>query len=124
MVRQYAPSITRESSSTGLTASDKTWWTRVTEFPIQATIEFRGLVRPSTLMSAIKLNVMFHGRKHISSGYYVITKEDDSIGMSGYKTTLHLLRTAGDDGDETINQPYTTQSYYNSSVGNNLQYLK
>jgi hypothetical protein len=69
----------------------------MTEFPITATLTMKGLARPSLLMSYVKLNVWFHGgMKHISSGLYVITKQQDIIDSSGYKTTLTLLRVGGD----------------------------
>jgi hypothetical protein len=51
-------------------------------------------------MQYVKLNVWFYGNKHISSGYYIITAQEDSIGTSGYKTTLKLLRVAADDDME------------------------
>ena len=94
--RDYSPTLTRISSWEGTTAADKSWWTAVTEFPLKATLTLKGLVRPTILMSYIKINVVFYGQKHISSGYYVIEKETDNIDEGGYKTTLNLLRVKGD----------------------------
>ena len=96
LVRNYSPTLTRISSWEGTTAADKSWWTAVTEFPLKATLTLKGLVRPTILMSYIKINVVFYGQKHISSGYYVIEKETDVIDETGYRTTLNLLRVKGD----------------------------
>ena len=68
----------------------------MTEFPISAVIDFKGLVRPTLLVSYVKLNVVYYGRKHISSGTYIITKQVDSISSAGYKTTLNLQRIKGE----------------------------
>ena len=94
--RDYSPTLTRMSSWDGTTAADKSWWTAVTEFPLKATLTMKGLVRPTILMSYVKINVLFYGQKHISSGYYVIEKETDVVDDNGYKTTLNLLRVKGD----------------------------
>ena len=94
--RNYSPTLTRISNWTGTTAADKAWWTAVTEFPLKATLTLKGLVRPTILMSYIKINVIFYGQKHISSGYYVIEKETDIVNESGYRTVLNLLRVKGD----------------------------
>ena len=48
-------------------------------------------------MSYVKINVLFFGKKHIASGLYVVTKQQDNIDMSGYRTTLSIMRIAGDD---------------------------
>ena len=60
----------------------------------------RGLLKPAILMNYLKVNVWFYGRKHIASGYYIITSQTDNVGASGYSTTLELLRVAP---DETLN---------------------
>lgn len=81
------------------TERDRSWWTKVTEFPIQVKLTIRGLLRPAILMNYVKLNVWFYGRKHISSGYYIITAQRDRIDeSSGFQTTLSLTRIAP-DGD-------------------------
>lgn len=81
------------------TERDRNWWTKVTEFPIKVKLTIRGLLRPAILMNYVKLNVWFYGRKHISSGYYIITAQKDKIDeSSGFQTTLSLTRIAP-DGD-------------------------
>ena len=96
LVKSPSPSLLRSKNTLRSSADDVTWWKNVTEFPIQATMTLKGLVRPSILMTYVKLNVVFYGKKHLSSGIYVITKEQDEINSSGYKTTLQLLRIQGD----------------------------
>jgi hypothetical protein len=79
--------------------SDQVWWTKATQFPINATIQIQGLLRPATLMQYVRLNVIFPGgNKHIASGLYIITKQVDAINGNGYATTLNLTRIKGDSG--------------------------
>lgn len=47
-------------------------------------------------MEYIKVNVYYFGNKHISSGVYVVTAQEDSVGVQGFKTTLQLVRVMGD----------------------------
>jgi hypothetical protein len=48
-------------------------------------------------MQYLRLNVVFPGgHKHISSGLYLVTKQEDSIDSNGYRTTLGLTKIAGD----------------------------
>lgn len=54
--------------------TDKTWWTQVTQYPIKATLQLKGLLRSAMLMTYVKVNVYFYGQKHISSGTYIVTK--------------------------------------------------
>lgn len=68
----------------------------MTQYPIKASITLRGLLRPAILMQNIKLNVYFYGRKHVSSGVYIITSQKDSISKNGYSTTLELIKIAQD----------------------------
>ena len=91
----YNPQLT--NGQFDIEEADKTWWTKVTEFPIQATMTIRGLLRPAILMSYLKINVWFYGHKHLYSGVYLITGEEDNIGLSGYHTTLSLIRVQGDE---------------------------
>lgn len=93
----YSPTLSNSSELLRTTEADKGWWTTVTQYPITATLTIQGLVRPSILMTYIKLNVLFFGRKHISSGYYIITKQVDQINAAGYKTTLSLTRIGAAD---------------------------
>lgn len=95
IIEIYSPQLTGVQYD--IHESDRTWWSKVTEFPISATITIKGLLRPAILMNYVKLNVWFYGHKHVSSGYYIITKQEDSIDMSGYRTTLNLTRIAADD---------------------------
>ena len=89
----YAPMVTSGNSSYSTSAEDIIWFTRVTKYPISATIKIQGLLRPAQLMQYLRLNVIFPGGgKHISSGLYIITKQVDDIGESGYTTTLSLTR--------------------------------
>ena len=78
------------------TEANKTWWTSVTQYPIKATLQLQGLLRPAMLMTYVKLNVYFFGNKHISSGLYVVTKQIDQVFRGGYRTTLSLTRIKGD----------------------------
>lgn len=93
----YAPTKMMRQNSYNTEASDKVWWTKATQFPINATIQVQGLLRPATLMQYVKLNVIFPGgRKHLSSGLYIVTKQVDNIGPNGYATNLGLTRIKGD----------------------------
>ena len=48
-------------------------------------------------MSYVRLNVRFYGKKHTSSGLYIITQQLDEINTNtGFKTTLSLVRVKGD----------------------------
>ena len=68
----------------------------MTQFPITGVLTIKGLVRPTLIMDYVKLNVYFYGQKHISSGVYVITKQEDTITGNGYRTKLNLLRVRED----------------------------
>lgn len=96
METEWSPSIARNKSSKTIQEQNKTWWTKVTQFPITATLRIKGLVRPAMLMSYVKINAYFYGRKHISSGYYIITGQTDTIDANGYKTELTLVRLRED----------------------------
>ena len=69
----------------------------MTQYPVSATLTIKGLLKPAVLMSFIKINSYFFGKKHISSGLYIITKQQDRVDSSGYKTTLSLTRISGDE---------------------------
>ena len=96
IVSVESPAITRSSTYLKTTEADKTWWTQMTQFPITAKLVIKGLLRPTLLMTYIKVNTYFFGHKHVSSGLYVITRQEDCIDSSGYKTTLSLTRISGD----------------------------
>lgn len=91
-----SPQVASQETFTPTEAS-KDWWTKMTQFPISATLVLKGLLRPAMLMSYVKINCYFYGQKHVSSGTYIITKQVDSISSSGYKTTLSLLRISEDE---------------------------
>lgn len=97
----YSPQLSNTNYK--LTEKDRAWWTKVTQYPTSATLSLKGLLRPVVLMTYVKLNVWFFGKKHIASGYYLITGQTDNISTGGYKTTLELLRVAADDDIEVIN---------------------
>ena len=95
---EYNPSLVRLKATQQQSAQKSNWWSKMTQFPLQASITIKGLIRPSILMSYVYLNVWFAGaQKHISSGLYIITKQVDTIYSSGYKTTLSLMRVGGDN---------------------------
>lgn len=97
IVQSYSPIVGSNSPLFKVTEEEKTWWTKVTQFPIKATITFKGLLRPAILMSYVRINILYYGQKDIDSGLYVVTSQYDSIDLSGYRTTLKLLRVGGDD---------------------------
>lgn len=93
----FSPAISNSSQLLETTAADRNWWSQMTQFPIHATLTIKGLLRSAVLMSYIRVNVYFYGRKHSSSGLYVITKQVDSVSKRGYSTTLSLVRVGGSD---------------------------
>jgi len=93
---EYSPNLMTSNSQYKMTADQKTWWTKMTQFPISAQVTMKGLVRPAILMTYIRVNAIFYGQKHVSSGLYFITGQQDVINGSGYRTTLSLTRCAGD----------------------------
>ena len=96
-VESYSPSITTSLRSQKMTETSRTWWTQMTQFPVVARLTVKGLMRPALLMAYVKVNVYFYGHKHISSGLYIITRQEDTIDSNGYKTTLSLMRVSGDE---------------------------
>ena len=96
VVSVASSSLTQSSKYLKTTEADKTWWTHMTQFPITAKLTIKGLLRPSLLMSYLKINTYFFGHKHISSGLYIITRQEDTIDSQGYRTTLSLTRISGD----------------------------
>ena len=90
------PDLAKSNTLQVATQANKNWWAKVTQFPISATLTIKGLLRPAILMSQVHVNVLFYGKKHISSGLYIITKHEDIIDSSGYRTTLSLVRIGGD----------------------------
>ena len=97
LVNIYSPNITSNNDEQITHSNDINWWKNVTEYPISATITLKGLLRPAILMSKVRLNVLFYGKAHISSGEYIINKQVDNIDGNGCWTTLNLVRVGGDD---------------------------
>ena len=98
----YAPTVTSKNDKFITRPEDITWWTKMTKFPIKASITVQGLLRPAILMSHVRLNVIYPGgRKHVSSGLYLVTQQRDVIDGQGYRTTLSLAKIAGDDSITT-----------------------
>jgi len=92
----YSPQLTNTKFE--MNENDATWWTKVTQYPVSASITIKGLLKPAILMQYIKLNMWYFGHKHIASGYYIITAQEDNISISGgYTTKLNLLRIAPDE---------------------------
>lgn len=98
----YAPILSSSNDQLKTTEVERSWWTKVTSYPIRGSITLKGLLRPAILMTYIKLNILFYGRKHIHSGYYIITRQEDQVDASGFKTTLNLTRIAGDSSEELL----------------------
>ena len=96
LVSSYSPSYAKSASMNKMTETQKTWWTNMTQFPISATLTLKGLVRPTILMTYIRVNALFYGQRHDTSGLYIITGQKDSISEQGYRTELALTRVAGD----------------------------
>jgi hypothetical protein len=92
-IDEYAPMATSGNNRFLTREEDKVWFTKMTKYPISASIRVLGLLRPAQLMQYVRLNVYFPGgNKHVSSGLYIITKQVDEINSSGYFTNLSLTR--------------------------------
>lgn len=92
--KYYSPNL--NSASQQLGERNKNWWSFMTTFPISATLTMRGLLRPAFLTNYIKINVVFYGQKHITSGLYAITEQKDSLSGSGFRTTFSLIRVGSE----------------------------
>jgi hypothetical protein len=91
----FAPMVTSGNERFLTRSEDAVWFTKLTKYPINATIRVQGLLRPAKLLQYLRLNVIFPGgNKHISSGLYIITKQIDDLSSNGYFTTLSLTRIA------------------------------
>lgn len=103
LVEVYSPTISSDNQHFETRAVDKNWWSKVTEFPLKAKLTITGLLRPAILMTHVRLRIYFYGKKYIHSGLYIITKQQDYIGIgSNFKTVLSLTRVGGDDDGEII----------------------
>jgi hypothetical protein len=97
VIKEQTNSVIKSTQTHTLNESTRNWWSLMTQFPITATLTMGGLLRPAMLMSYVKVNVYFYGKKHVSSGLYIITKQEDVINSAGYRTTLSLTRVGGDE---------------------------
>lgn len=93
----YAPYLSSKSANHQTEDNMKSWWAKVTEYPLKASLTVNGLLRPAILMTYVRLNIYFYGQKYIHSGVYIITKQVDKVDGSGYRTTLDLTRIAGEE---------------------------
>jgi len=108
---EYSPRIGAQTKNGLSNTAENVWWSKITQYPITATVTLKGLLRPATLMQYVNLKVLFFGNKHISSGLYIVTKQQDSISTRGYKTTLTLTRVAPMNDFSTItNTSYTSKT--------------
>ena len=99
----FAPATTSNNTTYKTRPEDIQWYTKITKYPINASITIQGLLRPATLMQYIRLNTIFPGgHKHISSGLYIVTKQVDTIDSNGYRTQLSLTKISGDDSPNTF----------------------
>ena len=80
-----------------VTEAEKTWWAKMTSYPVNAKLVIRGLIRNVELLSMIRVNVLFYGKKHVHSGIYAVNSQIDTVDENGFKTTLTLIRVGGVD---------------------------
>jgi hypothetical protein len=99
LVEVYAPILAANTETFTVAESDRTWWTKATEYPITASITLKGLLRPAILMTRVRVNVYYYGKKHITSGLYIITAQEDQIDSNGYRTTLRITRISPDNSE-------------------------
>lgn len=59
----YSPNISSNNAQQLTFSNDVNWWKNVTSFPISASLVLKGVLRPTILMSKVKLNVLFYGKK-------------------------------------------------------------
>ena len=103
---EYCPVITTKVDTKKTMPNDENWWKLITAYPINASVTIVGLLRPATLMQYVRLNVVFPGgHKHISSGLYIVTSQEDTLDEKGYFTTLGLTRLGGDEEYEEVTLP-------------------
>lgn len=95
LIEINSPSLSKSSTLLKTTEANRTWWSNMTQFPIKATLTIRGLLKAILLMSYIEVNVYYYGKKHNSSGLYIVNQQDDYIDTTGYRTTLSLIRIQG-----------------------------
>lgn len=89
-IKEYSPNLMNSSSN--INEIQKNWWTQMINFPINATLTLKGLMKPIMLMDYIIVNVVFYGQQHITSGVYTITGQKDILAGDGFRTVLALTR--------------------------------
>lgn len=114
--QEFAPAISSGNDQYKTKTSDKTWWTKITEYPISAIVTIKGLLRPAILMTNVRLKVWFWGSLHISSGLYIVTKQVDTIDSNGYRTQLTLTRIGADNTHSTASTSYGGSSSLGSKI--------
>ena len=97
LVDVFAPIVSSGNPEFKTNASTASWWRQITQYPIKGSVTIKGLLRPATLMQYVRLKLYYYGRLHIISGLYIVTSQTDRVDMSGFTTTLGLLRVGGDD---------------------------
>lgn len=92
--RGSTPSLTIRNGTTN--ESLVKWWRNMSNYPINAVLTTRGLIKPSILCDYIHINVLFFGQPYNYSGMYMVTAQKDKIDeSSGYQTELTLVRVEG-----------------------------
>ena len=89
-VKQFSPNLM--TSSSNINETQKNWWTQMINFPVNASLTLKGLMKPIMLMDYIIVNVVFYGQQHITSGVYAITGQKDILSGEGFRTVLALTR--------------------------------
>ena len=89
-IKQYSPNLLTSSNITN--EIQKNWWTQMINFPINASLTLKGLMKPIMLMDYVIVNVVFYGQQHITSGIYTITGQKDILSGDGFRTVLALTR--------------------------------
>lgn len=97
LIEEYSPNVTSKNRMSITRPNDITWWTKITQYPIKASLTVQGLLRPAYLMTYLRLNILFYGEKYIGSGLYIVTSQTDEISSNGYKTKLTLTKIQGED---------------------------
>lgn len=93
VTRDYSAPLVRTTDT--MNEVSQNWWTHQVNFPIQAKLTIKGLLKPIMLTDYIKVDVKFYGQTHIASGIYTITSQTDTLSSSGFRTTLGLTRIGG-----------------------------
>lgn len=123
MLKIYSPDITTSANTYITTPQQKNWWTQMTQFPISATLTIKGLIRPTMLLTYVRVNALFYGQRHISSGMYFVTRQQDIVDGRGYRTILTLQRFGSDDAyvtseQKTVSYQVAVYDNYMANVNN------